>query len=83
MTDEQLASRPDIVALLQAVANGRELRGEDGTTSGFWAPYLLDGQNIRLTLKWLNARELVAMPMTGPPHLYPRGERIFHRSLGI
>jgi hypothetical protein len=82
MTDEQLASRPDIVALLQAVAEGRVLRGADGTASGFWAPYLLVGQNVRLMLKWLNARDLVAMPMSGPPHLYPRGERILRSSIG-
>jgi hypothetical protein len=61
--------------LLASVAEGRVIRGESGETS-MWAPHLLDGEPVRLQLRWLAGAELVAMPISGPPVLAPRGRRL-------
>jgi hypothetical protein len=63
------------MALLAAVAAGRVVRGE-GNDSTILAPHLLDGTPVRLWLHRLAGEGLVNMPISGPPTLTPRGERL-------
>jgi hypothetical protein len=78
-TDDQLRARSDVMALLRAVADGRVVRGAREETSMF-ARHLLDGEDVRLQLRWLVGWDLIRMPISGPPSLYPRGERLLRSS---
>lgn len=59
--------------MLEAVADGRVIRGKGGETSIF-APHLLDGEPVFSTLYRLAQDDLVDKPISGPPRLAPRGE---------
>lgn len=60
----------DQLALLQAVADGRIMRGD----GGYAALYLLDGQPVeRMQLWWLKKAALIDMPMLGPPRITEDG----------
>jgi hypothetical protein len=74
-TDEELLGNAAVMVLLAAVAAGRVIRGSGGETNT-WAPHMLDGEPIRLQVRWLADAELVTMPISGPPALAPRGRRL-------
>ena len=78
-TDDQILSFEPDLELLAAVAAGRVIRadndGEPGSSS-VGAPHLLDGAQVRMSLRRLVIDELIAMPISGPPRLEPRGNQI-------
>lgn len=75
-TDEQVLAHRADMALLRAVADGRVVRGQTGTDTGLMAPHLLDGEPVRMPLWRLTQEDLVEMPLSGAPHLAPRGRRL-------
>ncbi len=74
-TDAEVLAHDEDMALLEAVRAGRVVRG-DGNDSSILAPHLLDGRPVRLWLHRLAAEGLVNTPISGPPALAPRGERL-------
>lgn len=75
-SDEQILARPDHLALLRAVAEGRVVRGADGGDTTATAAHYLDGEPVRMQLVWLQREDLVEVPLSGPPRLAPRGRRL-------
>lgn len=75
-TDLEILARSDEVELLRAVQHGRVLRGPAGGDTAIMAGHYLDGDSIRLQLRWLVRDELIVMPISGPPSLAPRGRRL-------
>ena len=82
MTERELLAREDDMLLLRAVAAGRVLRGEAGGEASVWAPHYLDHQLVRLELRRLATQELILMPISGPPVLAPRGQRLLAAANG-
>lgn len=75
-TDEELLARPETMAILRAVAEGRVTR--NGT--GYDAGYVLDGELVgRLPFTGLVDQELIGLPLSGPPRLDPRGRELLRR----
>jgi hypothetical protein len=74
-TDAELLATEHVMWLLRAVAAGLVIRGGGGETSLF-APYMLHDVNVRFELVGLNRQDLIRMPISGPPTLAPRGERL-------
>jgi hypothetical protein len=74
-SDESILTNAGDVTLLRAVDAGQVVRGACGETSLF-APYMLDGEPVRLQLRWLAEQGLVEMPISGPPWLTPRADRL-------
>jgi hypothetical protein len=74
-SDARIAANKPDVALLRAVEAGRVVRGSGADTSIF-APHFLDGEPVRLQLRWLAGEQLMEMPISGPPTIAPRGERV-------
>lgn len=70
------------MALLYAVADGRVYRG-DGSDTAIHAPFLLDGESVRLGVMILSREELVRAPISGPPSLAPRGQDLLDRAAGV
>lgn len=68
--------------MLYAVADGRVVRGDGGDT-GFQAPFMLDGESVRLGIMMLSREELVQAPISGPPRLAPRGQDLLDRAAGV
>ncbi|PZS30756.1 MAG: hypothetical protein DLM61_10010 [Pseudonocardiales bacterium] len=75
-TDLEILARSDDLELLRAVQKGRVLRGPTGDDTAIMAGHYLDGDSIRLQLRWLVRDELIVMPISGPPSLAPRGRRL-------
>ncbi len=70
------------MSLLYAVADGRVVRG-DGDDTGFQAPFMLDGESVRLGVMMLSREELVWAPISGPPQLAPRGQDLLDLAAGV
>ena len=79
-TDRELLGHNDEIDLLRAVAAGRVTRGS--RTEHISAPYLLDGDSIRLNLAWLARQDLVTVPLGAKPQLLPRGRRLLQIANG-
>jgi hypothetical protein len=75
---------PDI-ELLRAIAAGRVVRadedGQPGSTA-IMAGHFLDGVSVRMNVLFLSDDELVEMPISGPPRLAPRGNRLLAMANG-
>lgn len=68
------------MALLVAVRDGRVVRGDGaGGDGSLFAPHLLDGQPVRLSLVRLAREDLIEMPISGPPRLAARGRRLLNQ----
>ena len=81
LTDQQLLDRPDDIELLRAVVRGRVTRA-DGSTA-ISAPHVLDGLiPVRPELRRLADYELIWLPISGPPVLAPRGQRLLRAANG-
>lgn len=66
--------------LLLAIHDGRVTRAPDG---GFFADYLVDGEGgFRAAVHALRTREVVYMPMVGPPQVTADGEKLL-RDAGL
>jgi hypothetical protein len=73
-----LSNGPDL-DLLRAVAGGRVLRIDDDGHTGspaIMAGHFLAGRSVRLELRLLAADDLIEMPISGPPRLAARGQRL-------
>ena len=75
-SDAEILAHPVDMAILRAVAAGRVRRGSSGADTRFLAPYLLEGESVRLPLQWLAREGLVRLPLSGPPELAERGRRL-------
>ena len=79
-SDAEILAHPVDMAILPAVAAGsvrrRSSSGPFGGDSRFLAPYLLDGESVRLPLQWLAREGLLRLPLSGPPELAERGRRL-------
>ena len=80
--DEVILANADSMDLLYAVVDGRVVRGEGGDTA-IHAPFMLDGQSVRLGIMLLAREELLDAPISGPPRLAPRGQAILDKAMGI
>jgi hypothetical protein len=79
-TDREILSHDDEIALLRAVAAGRVIRGARTTHTA--APYLLNGETVRLNLAWLARQDLITMPLGAELQLLPRGRRLLQMANG-
>jgi len=77
LTDTQILARPDIMDLVAAVAQ-RRIPRTGASPTAILAGYLLDGTTVLtlLDLRLLECSELIRVPISGPPALLPRGERL-------
>jgi len=80
LPDRQILSHDHEIALLRAVGAGRVIRGARSAHTA--APYLLDGETVRLDLAWLARQDRITMPLGGQPQLLPRGRRILRMANG-
>jgi hypothetical protein len=46
------------------------------------AAYLIDGEQVRLSMVWLAREDLILMPMSGAPRVAPRGRRLLEIANG-
>jgi hypothetical protein len=81
-SDREIAANKPDVALLQAVEAGQVVRGTTGVATSLFAPHLLHGEPVRLQLRWLADEQLLAMPISGPPTIEPRGYRVLELAGG-
>ena len=65
--------------LLGAIAAGEVVRGMAGGDSSFQAPHYWLGRPVRMDLRRMAQEELILMPISGPPRLAPRGQRLLTR----
>jgi hypothetical protein len=83
-TDGQLLADPEIMWLLELIAAGRIDRGWDGGGTGITDPYVLRVQEpIQTRMMYrLAFLELIDKPISGPPRIAPRGERLLQMARG-
>jgi hypothetical protein len=62
--------------LLLAIHQGRVWRPD--ATMG--APYWLDRSEVRLQVQFLRGRDLVRMPLSGPPQITADGEKVLREA---
>ncbi|MDT4933452.1 MAG: hypothetical protein QOK11_1344 [Pseudonocardiales bacterium] len=63
--------------VLRAIAAGRVTRDDvDGTRPGMWSLYVLDGDEVGMTVRRLGRLRLVDTPLLGPPTITPDGWRV-------
>jgi hypothetical protein len=86
MSDRDILARDDDIELLRAVANGTIRRAIAGsatsTSTSIFAGHYLEGEHVRLQLQRLAREDLIAMPISGPPSLAPRGRRLLQHANG-
>ena len=71
-SDAQILAHPEDMALVALVSAGRVTRQSTRVN----APYTIDGDPLRMDLRRLARDELIYAPISGPPTLQPRGERL-------
>lgn len=57
--------------VLKAIERDEVVR--DPPDRGMWAGYLLGGEDVSLTVRFLWRRELISMPLSGPPTITADG----------
>ena len=80
-SDQDLLEDTHALGMLRAVASGLVVRGGGGDR-GVMAPYLLEGEQVRLSIVWLAREDLIVMPISGPPRVAPRGRRLLEIANG-
>ena len=80
-SDRDLLEDAHALGMLRAVASGLVVRGGGGDR-GVTAAYLLDGEQVRLSMVWLAREDLILMPISGPPRVAPRGRRLLEIANG-
>jgi hypothetical protein len=70
--------------MLELIAAGRIVRGPEGGGTGIFDPYVLRVQEpIELrTMYRLAAHDVIEKPISGPPRLAPRGQRLLQIAHG-
>jgi len=79
-SDAELLDLPRSLELLAAIEAGEVVRGMDGRSTGVTAPVMWQGWSVRLDVLRLFDDDLVWMPISGPPRLTTRGERVLRLS---
>ena len=74
--DDEVLALSVVMDLLGAVAAGEVVRGLAGGDTGFQAAHYWLGQPVRWDLRRMAQDDLILMPISGPPRLAPRGQRL-------
>lgn len=77
-TDDEILTNTWKMVLLRAISLGQVVRGADGKSTSVNAPWIWNGQAIRLGVRRLRDDELIRMPISGPPTLDVRGSRLLY-----